>query len=65
MTIVFKGGQYDGIKCNLCDTRAPGAKELLDKGGLEACGWFVAGGIHRCPTHVDVACPPEAPLRLP
>jgi hypothetical protein len=64
MTIVFKGGNYDHIKCNLCDTVNPPAKVLLNKGGLEACGWFVAGGIHRCPSHHDAACAPEAPIRL-
>ncbi len=64
MTLVFINGSYSHIQCNICDTPAPDSATLIEKHGLAGCGWFVAGGIHRCPEHHDVECEPAAPERI-
>ena len=62
--IVFVDGLYDHIRCNVCGTQSPPARELIDGHGLTGLGWRVSGGVHCCPDHVDQVVEPASPLYL-
>ena len=49
--------EYQGIKCDQCETWAPSANELLAGHGLVNMGWHCSGGVHLCPVHNPVEKP--------
>lgn len=53
MYVRDEDGNYQHIKCDVCEEISPPAAVLLDKGGLQGLGWYCSGGKHRCPEHFD------------
>lgn len=52
---------YSHIECDVCGERSPSAEVMIKHHGLANMGWFIDGGLHRCPKHF---CD-EAPARGP
>jgi hypothetical protein len=47
---------YSHIECDVpgCGMRSPPSSELMASGkSLTELGWYLAGGVHRCPEHYD------------
>jgi hypothetical protein len=55
---------YGYIECDAegCTERSPPSAEVVAKGGLSQMGWFIAGGVHRCPDHYSDNTPPSGPI---
>ena len=66
MSLVFIDGQYSHIRCDgdKCEVRSPSIEEMTKNHGLANMGWFVSGGVHRCPVHYADASEPRSPLYL-
>lgn len=64
MAIVFVDGQYSHIQCDGdgCAEKSPSPKEMIEHHGLSNMGWWVGGGIHRCPKHYTEITVARGPL---
>lgn len=65
MTLVFRGGQFSHVACNVCDTPAPSRQQMAHSNahGITGMGWVVPreGGIHLCPEHSAAKVEPQGP----
>lgn len=56
--------RYSHIECDVvgCGQRSPISAELQARGAsLMDRGWFIDGGLHRCPKHYHDEVPPHGP----
>jgi hypothetical protein len=45
-------GRFSHIECDVCEAKAPTGRELVERHtNLMELGWYIAGGMHRCPPH--------------
>lgn len=55
--------RYSHIECDVvgCGAQSPPSAELQKGLNLVERGWYIDGGLHRCPTHYHDEVPPHGP----